>query len=236
MKENDQLDKKSLRSLTKNNPDWDEIAKDCVCLANAYGGRILFGIEDESVMPPANQAVPKNIISRLIKNIQGRTINVSVIPTLKQHENGGEYIELLVQRTASTVACTSNGRYYIRVDDDCKPVMPDELTRLITDKSAFSWELQTYLKVSRSNYDAKKLDSFMADIRQSTRVSSFVKEKTTEELLDYYFLAEGKYLTNLGVLWIGKPFHRAKLLYAPAIQYIKYDEQGNKVNKLVWDD
>jgi ATP-dependent DNA helicase RecG len=44
MKENSTVDKKSLRALTKPNPDWDEIAKDCVCFANATGGKILFGI------------------------------------------------------------------------------------------------------------------------------------------------------------------------------------------------
>ena len=30
--------------------------------------------------------------------------------------------------------------------------------------------------------------------------------------------------------------HRAKLLYAPSIQFIKYDEHEQKVNKLLWDD
>lgn len=236
MIENSQLDKKSLRTITKNNPDWNELAKDCVCFANAYGGKILFGIEDDRDIPSPTQIIPKSIISKLVKNIQGRTINVSIIPQLITHENGGEYLELTIQRTASTVACTSKGRYYMRVEDDCKPIMPDELSRLISDKSAFVWELQNYLKVPRHRYDTEKLNNFVNNIRKSTRVSSFVKEKTKEELMDYYFLAKGKYLTNLGTLWIGDRIHRAKLLYAPAIQYIKYDEHDRKVNKIVWDD
>jgi ATP-dependent DNA helicase RecG len=149
MKENSQIDKKSLRTLTKRNPNWDELAKDCVCFANAYGGRLLFGIEDESDAPVSEQKIPVEIIPKLVKNIQGRTLNVSIIPKIIEHENGGEYLELLVQRTASTVACTSKGRYYIRVEDDCKPVLPDELTCLITDKSAFVWELHNYLKVPK---------------------------------------------------------------------------------------
>jgi ATP-dependent DNA helicase RecG len=49
-------------------------------------------------------------------------------------------------------------------------------------------------------------------------------------------MAEGDTLTNLGVLWVGKRTDRAKLNYAPVIQFIKYDENGNKVNKIVWDD
>ncbi|RMG81243.1 MAG: ATP-dependent DNA helicase, partial [Bacteroidetes bacterium] len=73
-------------------------------------------------------------------------------------------------------------------------------------------------------------------VRASTRVSEFVKSKTNDELLDYYLFTDGTHLTNLGILWIGRRFHRAKLLFAPAIQFIKFDENGEKVNKLVWDD
>ena len=44
------------------------------------------------------------------------------------------------------------------------------------------------------------------------------------------------YLTNLGVLWIGTAAQRARLLYAPIVQYIKYDALENKVAKKGWDD
>ncbi len=236
MKENSLRDKKSLRSLTKANPDWDELAKDCVCFANAQGGIILFGIEDEDDLPPVAQKIPQHLPAKLQKQIQGRTINVSVVPQVKMAENGAEFIELIVQRNASAIASTSNGRYYMRVDDDCKPILPDELTRLLTDKGAFVWETQSYLKVSSKEYDVEKLSQLLVDVRTSDRISKFVKDKSPEELLEHYFFTAGNYLTNLGVLWIGKREHRARLLYAPSIQFIKYDEQEQKVNKLVWDD
>ncbi len=40
----------------------------------------------------------------------------------------------------------------------------------------------------------------------------------------------------MGVLCLGRQHHRAQLTTAPVIQFIKYDEHGQKVNKLVWDD
>jgi len=43
-------------------------------------------------------------------------------------------------------------------------------------------------------------------------------------------------LTNLGILWIGKRNGRASLLYPPAIQVIRYDENDEKVWKLLLDD
>jgi ATP-dependent DNA helicase RecG len=163
-------------------------------------------------------------------------MNVSIVHQIHTAENGGEYLELLVRRSASTVASTSDGRYYIRVDDACKPVLPDELLRLSNDRSAFLWETNTALKVPRHDFDGHKLDKFILDIQHSDRVSRFVKEKNTDELLEYYLLAKGDYLTNLGVLWVGKRAHRANLLYAPSVQFIKYDELDRKVNKITWDD
>ena len=236
MEENSHFDKKSLKALTKPNPDWNELAKDCVSFANAQGGIIVFGVEDKEELPPDGQKIPDGIIVKLQKQIQSRTINVSIVPQLKEAENGAEFIELLVQRNATAIASTSNGRYYMRVNDDCKPILPDELSRLLTDKGAFVWETQTYLKVKHNEYDSDKMNQFVSDIQESNRVSSFVKEKSSEELLEHYFMVSGGFLTNLGVLWIGKREHRARLLYSPSIQFIKYDENEQKVNKLLWDD
>lgn len=51
MEENKHFDKKSISFLKGKNTDWDELAKDCVCFANAQGGVIAIGIEDNSSMP-----------------------------------------------------------------------------------------------------------------------------------------------------------------------------------------
>jgi len=236
MKENNEVDKKSLRSITKVNVDWNELAKDCVCFANAYGGKLLIGIEDDDDLPPENQKITSDLPVKLQKQIQNRTINVSVIPSIKTAENNGQYIDLIIRRNASSIACTSNGKYFIRVDDECNPVLPDELQRLLNDKSAFQWETQVYLKIPRSIHDEPKLNNFYQEVKNSERVSEFVKSKSKEELLDHYLFADDKYLTNLGILWIGKREHRARLLYSPVVQFIKWDENEQKVRKQIWDD
>lgn len=53
MREHQHLDKKSLRVVTGQNPDWHELAKDCVSFANAGGGDILIGIENDKDSPPS---------------------------------------------------------------------------------------------------------------------------------------------------------------------------------------
>lgn len=236
MDENQYLDKKSIRVVLSHSANWSELAKDCVCFANARGGTIHLGIEDGYDVPPPDQRIPEDLPSKILKRIAELTVNVGVTTNVEKAGNGGEYIQITVLPSTSTIASTTDGRYYLRVADHCQPVLPDDLTRLLTDKPSFIWETKLVRAVKRDDTDVTKLNRFLESIRSSERVSSFVKSKSPDELLDYYMLAEGEFLTNLGVLWVGKRNDRAKLLYAPVIQFLKYDLQGNRVNKLVWDD
>lgn len=236
MLENQEMDKKSLRVVTVAKPDWDELAKDCVAFANASGGKILIGIEDKADLPPASQKVSDTLAETINKHISQRAINVGLAVRKVIAENGGEYIELSVFRSAHAIAGRSDGTYFVRVSDANRRVLPDEMGRLMVDKAAFVWEAQITKKVPRGQFDPQKLSRFVQMIRASDRVSSFVREKSEAELLDYYIFAQGEYLTNLGILWIGRREDRATLLYAPVIQFIKYDESEHKANKILWDD
>ncbi|TXE08564.1 transcriptional regulator [Gelidibacter salicanalis] len=236
MKENSGLDKKSLSIISGKNADWKELAKDCVCFANAHGGKILIGIEDHEELPNATQIVSKSLIEQINKRIPSLTLQVGISPIIITAENGGQYIELSVFRSTQSVASTTDGRYYMRVSDECRPVLPDQIERLFSEKSAFVWEEKTVRKIPVGDCDIEKFTAFLKDIKSSERVSAFVKEMTTEEITDYYFLTHNGFLTNLGVLWIGKRRDRAILHYAPSIQFIKYNEEENKIYKKVWDD
>lgn len=237
MEENKSLDKKSLRFLKGKQTDWDELAKDCVAFANAQGGEIIVGVEDNDTLPPNEQRIKDTNLPDIIqKNIVQRTINVAVAITIETASNSGEYIKIQVFRNTQTIASTSDGKYYIRISDVCRPIPPDEMARLAAEKNAFVWELQTTKRVDKSLVDPKKRADFIKDIRKSARVSGFIKEMSDDEILGHYFLQDGSYLTNLGILWIGQRAERASLLYAPAIQVIRYDENDEKIWKLLLDD
>lgn len=229
------LDQKSLRAVTGKTADWNEIAKDCIAFANATGGRLLLGIEDGQSEPPADQRVPPDLPDTLRRKLAERTVNVTVLPDVTIAPNGGQYIELLIPR-AMAVASTTDGRYFLRVADQSKPVTGDDVMRLASERSALPWETQTTLHVPRTEIDPAKRDKLLEALRASDRVKPSVKEKSDDELLDHYQLAQRPNLTNLGVLSLGRQHHRAQLTTAPVIQFIKYDEHGQKVNKLVWDD
>jgi ATP-dependent DNA helicase RecG len=229
------LDQKSLRAVTGKTADWNEIAKDCIAFANATGGRLLVGVEDGQNLPPPGQQIPTDLPDTLRRKLAERTVNVTVLPNVVIATNGGQYIEMRIPR-AMAVASTTDGRYFLRMADQSKPVTGDDVMRLASERSALPWETQTTLHIPRVEADTDKRDKLLKALRASDRVKSSVKEKTDDELLDHYQLAQGTYLTHLGILCIGRQSHRTQLTTAPVIQFIKYDERGQKVNKLLWDD
>ena len=229
------LDHKSLRAVTGKTADWNEIAKDCIAFANATGGRLLVGVEDGQNLPPPGQQIPTDLPDTLRRKLAERTVNVTVLPNVVIATNGGQYIEMRIPR-AIAVASTTDGRYFLRVADQSKPVTGDDVMRLASERSALPWETQTTLHIPRAEAGTAKRDKLLQALRASDRVKPSVKEKTDDELLDHYQLAQGTYLTHLGILCIGRQSHRAQLTTAPVIQFIKYDERGQKVNKLLWDD
>ena len=229
-------DQKSLRYALAKNEDADSLACDCVGFANAAGGTILLGIEDGQDEPPASQRVADDFTDRVRKRLAQITVNVGVTVRKITTENGGVFMEIQVFRNDQSIAATSDGRYFIRVSDETRRLLPDDLGRLMAEKNSFVWELQTTRRVPAHGFDDAKLADFVKRVRASDRVSEFVRGKADGELLEHYLFVRSGLLTNLGILWIGWREDRAALLYAPEIQCIKYDERGRKVRKQVWND
>ena len=237
MKEGLTYDKKSLRAVLGKNKDYDELAKDCVAFANSEGGHLAIGVENTEELPDPGQIVPDGLKEEIVKRISERTINVVTNAKIVTASNGGQYVDLEVFKSTVSFAGTTKGGYFYRDNDESKPITPDELLRAVTDKPSFLWETQVTSKVTIKQCDQSKVSRFLQKLRDSDRVSEFVKSKTDNEILEYYSLTdENGFLTNLGILWIGTQPQRSRLLYTPTIQYLKYDTDGNKVFKKVWDD
>lgn len=236
MEENSLYDKKSLREITGKSADWNEVAKDCVAFSNAQGGVIDYGIEDDADAPPADQKVSEDVAINLEKKINGKTHNVSAHAEILMHENGGQYIRLHIARGTSS-ASTTSGKYFTRVSDESRPLTGDDITRLSAEKGYYRWEDEES-KWSWKDADKEKLNMLLQNLRNSNRVSDFVKQKEDKELLDYYFLTveESDKMTNLGVLFIGTQSQRGRLMNAPVVQCIQFDQYGDKVWKYLIDD
>lgn len=237
MKENSRFDKKSLKLVQGKTANFGELAKDCVAFANSNGGVISIGIEDEYDLPNSNQEITETLPEKIVKRINELTFNVALRTEVVVAENGGQYINLHIFPSHVSIASTTKGQYFIRDYDSSRVLLPDELSRLISDRPSYNWETKVTLNIHWEKADEQKLRDFFVDVRSSDRVSDFIKEKTETEILSYYqMIDESGLLTNLGVLWLGKAAQRARLLYSPIVQYIKYDAREEKIDKKVWDD
>lgn len=232
--ETQHIERKSLRKVSGKQADWESLARSCVAFANAEGGKLVIGIEDGEAEPPAGQAIPPDLSERIRTRVAQLTVQVQALPILRLASNGGQYIDLVVDRSPG-VASTSDGRYFMRVADRCVPILGDEVLRLANERNHRPWEAMDS-GVPRENVDSVKLWSFAESIHSSKSVKDSVKEKTQDELLTHYGLALGKTLTRLGVLLVGTVADRWALGTAPIVQAIKYDAHGQKINKWVWDD
>lgn len=239
MEESTTFDKKSLLSFPSDSKkwDWEKIAKHCVAFANARGGELYFGIEDDAELPAPDQRIPNSLGERLQKGIGHHCINVAVATEIRRFKNNGDVLILRIFPSRQSVAGTTGGRYYIRVSDESRPVMPDELIRLAGEKDAYTWELQTTLRIPYHEANPAKRTKLLQDLRASKRISDFIREKDDIDLLQHFSLIdENEAMTNLGILWIAEQKDRKRLLYPPSIQFIKYDQQEKKVAKQAWTD
>lgn len=230
------IEYKSLQKIKTGEKGFKELAKTCVCLANAQGGKILIGFEDKTQEPPFNQKIAQKDINDTLERLRGLTFSVGLSPSeIVKHDNGGEYFEILVYPSQKVVATTSEGKIYIRIADRCEPVRGEDLQRIVAEKDAFQWELvQRGVQLEQiPTYNIAKL---IESIRASNRIKESVREKSDYEILEHYHLLENGKLTNLGILWLGTANQRAKLSYPITVQYIVYDAMDKKTRKFLWDD
>ena len=233
--ENNKVEYKSLKKVFGKNADLKDLAKTCVCMANAQGGYLILGVEDKNKLPPKLQKIEQEKINKVIKTLRSFTDSVGLVnPYIKTHENGGEYAVIQIYPSLKTIATTSDGRVYIRIGDECVPIKGEELTRLAHEKGAFQWELVT-TRYTLSDVPQENIIKFIDDIRGSQRVSEFIKDKENYEILEYFHLIDDGKLTNLGILWLGDYKQRGKLNYPLTVQYILYNENEEKIRKVEWN-
>ena len=228
---------KSIKKIKTGSADFKDLAKTCVCLANAQGGEIYIGFEDKTHLPPSDQRVSEEEVNETVKKLRGLAFSVSILhsPVLK-HSNGGEYFVITVQPSLKSTATTSDGKIYIRAGEECSPVRSEDIHRIAAEKQAFQWELVLHPSLALNDVNPDEVKQFVSDIRSSDKVKNLIKEKSDIEILEHYNLADSNKLTSLGILWLGYPRQRARLAYPITVQYIVYDHLDKKVRKEIWTD
>ena len=228
---------KSIQSIKTGDKGVRELAKDCVCLANAQGGEIYIGFENRTQQPPPHQEVTHADINSTVKKLRSMAFSVSLLHSdILTHENGGQYFIITVEPSLQSTATTSDGKIYIRVVEECLPARSEDIHRIATEKHAFQWELVVHQSIVLKDVNQDEVMQFVNDIRSSDKVKTFIKAKSDVEILEHYNLVDNNSPTNLGILWLGYPKQRVRLAYPITVQYIVYDHMDKKVRKETWTD
>ncbi len=232
--ENHNIEYKSL-DKTVGGKKLKELARECVCFANAQGGTLFIGLDDKTKEPPVSQKISQDKINTTLKTLRGFTNSVGLAePEHLTHKNGGEYFSFRVLPSLKTVAMTSDGKVGIRIGEECVPVDSQSLTQLVSEKGDFQWELVTHSRIRVENLPLENIQKFIVDIRASDKISDFMKELDENSLLEYFRLVDDGIITNLGLLWLGNPLQRSKISYPITVQYIVYNKNEEKVRKEEW--
>ncbi len=232
--ENHSIEYKSL-DKTEGKSKLRELARECVCFANAQGGTIFIGLDDKTKEPPYTQKISQDKINTTLKALRGFTNSVGLAePKHLVHENGGEYFSFRVLPSLRTVAMTSDGKVGIRIGEECVPVDSQSLTQLVSEKGDFQWELVRHTRMTLDKLPSENIENFIEDIRSSDKVSEFIKQLDDNSLLEHFRLVDEGAVTNLGLLWLGNHLQRSKASYPITVQYIVYDKNEEKIRKEEW--
>lgn len=99
---------KSIRKIRSGDKGFKDLAVTCVALANAQGGTILIGIEDETKEPLPNQTIDVFEINDTITRLRSLCFNVSVAASERlTYQNGAQYFEIYVAPSLKSIATTS---------------------------------------------------------------------------------------------------------------------------------
>lgn len=230
--EHTHIEYKSLKKAFGTKANFKELAESCVCLANSQGGSLFIGVEDEDKLPPPNQKITQEVVNDVLSRIRSLTDSVGLGDAIiETHKNGGQYFHFKVFHTSRTIATTSSGKILMRIQDKCYPISGEDVTRLAVEKNAFQWELVELKTFKITQIPEKNINAFTNDIRKSDRVKESVKQKDNFEIIEHYNLSINGNLTNLGALWLGTEQMRSRISYPITIQYIVYDEYGEKIKK-----
>lgn len=191
-KESQYFDRKSARLKT------EEIAKHIAAFANANGGVLAIGLEDDGQITGFNipgahtindfLKVPYTKLKTLPK------VSHEVISTIID----GNTLEVLVfniSPSTNTIIYTSDSKVYLRIGDSSKQLTHEQITHLEYDKGARFFEDEEVFNSSLDDVDEELIESYKAILHT---------DKSAKEILDARGLLINDHLTNAGILLFGK--------------------------------
>ena len=167
-------------------PNTDDMAGEMVAFANAEGGVVFLGVDDEGVVRgiPADRA---DDVETWVVNVASNNCDPPIRPILRRERfpgpTGAHHLLILVEvRRGLYVHGTTSGRHYIRVGSTRQLLRGAMLARLFQERGrAFVFDEQPVPDTTGDDLDGDRLNRFFAssprtipwaDLLRNTRVTA----------------------------------------------------------------
>lgn len=219
-KEGQYLDRKSARIKPS------DIARHIVAFANANGGVLAIGIEDNGEITGFNNKDSKSINDFLnvpFSSCKGRLKVEHEIRKVTIDSKQDSILLLFIEPSEDAVIKTSDDKVYLRVGDKSKLLNHEQVTQLEYDKGERIFEDIIVEDSSIDDVDLQLLQQYKEKLGTSL---------SYEEILDARGLLKKGHLTNAGILLFAK--HPTKFLPNARLRLLKFDgtrfETGQRLN------
>ena len=219
-KEGQYLDRKSARIKPS------DIARHIVAFANANGGVLAIGIEDNGEITGFNNKDSKSINDFLnvpFSSCKGRLKVEHEIRKVTIDSKQDSILLLFIEPSEDAVIKTIDDKVYLRVGDKSKLLNHEQVTQLEYDKGERIFEDIIVEDSSIDDVDLQLLQQYKEKLGTSL---------SYEEILDARGLLKKGHLTNAGILLFAK--HPTKFLPNARLRLLKFDgtrfETGQRLN------
>ena len=178
-------------------PSWrDEYLKVIVAFANADGGELIIGVDDNG--NPIGVKKSKKLLEDIPNKIRNK---LGIIPSVKIEKVGDkDIIHIFIK--PSSVSISHNGKYYVRSGSNSFELKGEELTNFLIEKSGKTWDEFVEEKAGFDDINLKTIDEFKK--YAADRIPSIVSEKDYQTILKKLNLQEDKKLKKAAILLFAK--------------------------------
>lgn len=203
-----------------------------ICLANAHGGVVLFGVRDR--IRGRKQAITGcsgydiDIWQRAIYDSTRPNVTVEIEDLVIPE---GTLLVMRVPRGPAPPYGTVAGSYRIRVGKNCMPYSPDAFQRRQVALGAIDWSAETVQEVGLEAIDDVEI-ARLRNVLESLKPQSPLSSLNDADLLAAIGAVRNERLTRAGLLLLGKrtvlarllPQHEVIYLFEPAATDIGFRE------------
>lgn len=181
---------------------WHDDYLKWICgFANAHGGTIYIGKNDEGIVTGLSDA--KKLMEELPNKIRDRLGVVCEVNL--QSEDGKEYVEIITH--PYSVPVSLRGRYYYRSGSTKIELTGNALNEFLLKKAGKTWDAVPEEGASLADLDEGSIQTFLRDAEKSGRMPE-VDGLSTKEILDKLRLLDGEKLKRAAIILFAKDPNR----------------------------